>query len=430
MRILYRFLYSVFFINFLRIGFLISSLFNKKIRTGLLGRIGLWKRYNKAFLCNKTSKKRIWFHVSSMGELEQAKPLMQLISERLSDNYEIILTYFSPTAKKYAERLSYIKYCDYLPLDTYLNTKLLFHYIKPSMIVFVKFDIWPNIIFESKNKKIPSMLIDATLHRASLRYSNFFGQSFYNSINRCFDLIATVSENDFNRFKITSPKHPNIKVAGDTRYDQVAVRAGGNRLNSPLLYELKKHKTIICGSTWGPDLKNILNPLKKLMEEENDLYLVLVPHEPNSSNINLLKNEFSKYSPTLFTDVEKGNVQSIARVMIVDTVGTLAEIYKFGFFAYIGGAFTTGVHNVMEPAIMGLPVSFGTFYFNSPEAERLIELGCAFSGSNEEDFYSIFKTRISNAEETIKLGEIAKNYIYKNLGAAQKCYEYMTNLLE
>lgn len=422
MKKFYRILYSSILVYFLYVAFVVGALFSSKTRSALIGRFGLWARYKKN-LPPKTNKKRIWFHVSSAGELEQAKPLIRLFNEREKDGIEIILTYFSPSAIRPAANIPGVLFSDYLPLDTYFNTKRIFNMIMPDAVIFVKFDIWPNIVWEAEGRGVSTFLIDGTLHRKSMRYSNFIGQSFYNSVYMSFKTIGVVSESDLKRFMITSPKHNNVKILGDTRFDQVAFRASQNDPNKlPMsMREYKEKLTIICGSTWDADDKHILKPLRDLLEDVSVLNLILVPHEPTPKHIQKYVEYFAAYAPVKLSEIRRGSKGG--RVVLVDEVGCLAEIYRLASVAYVGGAFSTGVHNVMEPSIMGLPTVFGPFYYNSPEAEALVRNNCAFSGAISDDFYSCFKKLACDSGFRIESGKKAQNFITSSIGADEKYYQ-------
>jgi 3-deoxy-D-manno-octulosonic-acid transferase len=290
----------------------------------------------------------------------------------------------------------------------------------------VKFDIWPNLVWEAKSRKIKTALISATLHRGSKRYSNFLGQFFYSSIYMSFDFIGAVSNNDVQRFFITAPKHKNIKLCGDTRFEQVSFRSQ-QRTDVPMFIEqFDKHFTIICGSIWPADEKEILKPLKRILKENPETKLILVPHEPHTEHVEKLKNFFKTFGTDDYLNATTIN-KFEGRVLIINTVGILAELYRRGTLAYVGGAFTTGVHNIMEPAIMGLPVLFGPFFYNAPEAERLVEKNLCFSATNSDNFYYHFNKFVKNKELTKKTGSEAKAYIESNMGATEKCYKEIFN---
>jgi len=423
-----RILYSFLLVYLLYAGFMISALFSPKTMSAFFGRLGIWRRYRQG-IGPKTNKKRIWIHVSSAGELEQAKPLIRLFHERNTDEFEMILTYFSPSAKKPASNIQGISFSDYLPLDTYFNTKNIFNIIQPDAVIFVKFDIWPNIVWEAEERGIPTILIDGTLQRKSMRYSNLLGQSFYNTVYIAFKLIGVVSESDLRRFIITCSKHQDVKILGDTRFDQVAFRATQNDPHKlPMSMQGYKDKlTIICGSTWEADDKHILKPLRDLLEDVSLLNIILVPHEPTQKHIQRYMEYFAAYAPVRLSDIRKG--AKGGRVVLVDEVGCLAELYRIASVAYVGGAFSTGVHNVMEPSIMGLPTIFGPIYYNSPEAEALVMNNCAFSGSDSEDFYTCFKKLACDVNFRLDAGRRAQEFIRSNIGADEKYYKEINRLI-
>lgn len=426
----FRFLYSTVLVHLLYVGLAVNSLFNKKIRRAFLDRIGLWKRYRLG-LPSKGTKKRVWFHVSSVGELEQARPVIRLLEENNKD-VEVVLTYFSPSAKKIASKVPGLIFNDYLPLDTVRNAKKVVKLIDPDLLVFVKFDIWPNIAWQAKKRGVKTALIDATLQRKSKRYSNLFGQSFYSSVYMALDFIGTVSESDLNRFMITAPKHKNVKLVGDTRFDQVAFRAKNamqsKKLPQHIVDYYRQRYTFICGSTWEADDKHILSPLVDMLNSAESSCLVVVPHEPETKRVDNYMKFFSDFDPVKLSQLRTG--ASCTRVLVVDEVGALAELYMSGTAAYIGGAFSTGVHNVMEPAIMGLPVVFGPFCFNSPEAEDLLKINCAYSGSNSQEFSEIFKMLAADVQRTKMMGLMSSEFIKKNLGSDIKYYNEIKSLLK
>lgn len=424
----FRIMYSYILVYLLYLGFLVNSIFNKKIRQALVDRSGLWQRYS--LIPAKKNKKRIWFHVSSAGELEQAKPVIRLFEEKDKD-VEIVLTYFSPSAKRPASNITGTIFCDYLPLDTISNARKSVEQIDPDLVVFVKFDIWPNIVWEAKKHGARTALIDGTLHRSSKRYSNLLGQSFYNSVYGAIDLIGVVSESDLNRFMITAPKHKNIKIVGDTRFDQVAFRAG-NAIRSKKIPEriielYRNEFTLILGSTWEADDRNVLDAVEDMLDRNKKARVIIVPHEPEQKRVNNYLERFSRFKPLKLSEMKASDVDT--RLMVVDEVGVLAELYMSGTAAYIGGAFSTGVHNVMEPSIMGLPVCFGPFYFNAPEAEDLVRINCAYSGNNPEEFTEIFNRFAADIQKTKMMGLAASEYIKKSLGSDKKYYDELKVLL-
>ena len=231
---------------------------------------------------------------------------------------------------------------------------------------------------------------------------------------------------------ITAPKSNNVKVVGDTRFDQVAYRAAlANKTDHAkkmprCLGTYEKGVTLICGSIWEQDDRHIINALLALLDELPDMNLILVPHEPTRKRVQKYMELFSPFDPMIFSDLRD---EKCSRVVVVDGVGFLAELYKIGNIAYVGGAFSTGVHNVMEPSMMGLPAVFGPHYYNSPEAEAMVRLNCAFSGTNENDFYLIFKKLLSDKNYVNDTGLKAQKFINDNLGADKKYYDEISRFI-
>jgi 3-deoxy-D-manno-octulosonic-acid transferase len=169
-----------------------------------------------------------------------------------------------------------------------------------------------------------------------------------------------------------------------------------------------------------------MSSLLKLLYELPEMNLILVPHEPSKKRVKRYMDLFSAFDPQTFSGL---GCKECGRVVVVDGVGFLAELYKIGNLAYVGGAFSTGVHNVMEPSMMGLPSIFGPYYYNSPEAEAMVRQNCAFSGSNTEDFYIIFKRLLSDQLYTKEIGFKAQKFINDNLGADKKYYDEISRFL-
>jgi 3-deoxy-D-manno-octulosonic-acid transferase len=416
MKSLIRFIYSFLFIYILYFVLYIFSFFNKKIKESIKERRGWEKRYKK--LSNKKKiKKRIWFHVSSYGELEQAKPLINKIKKENKD-VDIILTIFSSSGFNNIKDLSDLFFIDYIPLDTVSNIKTVFKYLNPDLVVFIRYDIWPNIVWEAKHNKIPSILINATLSKSSARYSSFLSKLFYRYIYKDISYIACVSQNDYKRFQLNCPDNKNLFLVGDTRFDQVLYRYENS--SSVLPVWIKKYldyKTLVLGSTWESDDEIILKPIYELLNKKKNFNIIIAPHEPRKYRTNFYLNYFKKFKPKLYSE------HKYSKVLIVDCLGVLAELYKVSSFCYIGGGFGDGVHSVLEPAVSKVPVCFGPNFNKSNEATSLLKEGCGFTGSSEEEFKIIFKRILSKSFDEKKILDVCKKYINNNIGATNKYYD-------
>ena len=160
---LWKTLYNTFVIPVLTAGFYIAARFSPKIREGLTGRRSVFDSIETQLGSARGLSQTAWFHFTSVGEFEQAKPLIEAIRDEVC----IVLTYFSPSVHPNVARYPHHDAAIYLPLDTSRNAERLFQIIKPSLLVFSKFDIWPNLVWGAAKREVPIALIAGTLHTLS-----------------------------------------------------------------------------------------------------------------------------------------------------------------------------------------------------------------------------------------------------------------------
>lgn len=410
------------------ISFIILSQFNAKIKKGIKDRENLFKNLEEFRGNIGSDKKVILFHCVSMGELEQAKPLAKKIKAEFP-GIKIIVSFLSPSGYDNFKKLDYFDFKTYLPSDKMKNAKEFFAILKPSMWIIVKHDIWPNHLRICSECNIPIILIDANMPKTSKRILpvvRTFFKAFYKNIS----LILPVSENDAKRFATVYPYHENIILAGDTRYDQVFIRSQiAKDKDVGYLSFYKDKKVFLCGSVWKEDLQNILPAVLKLINNFNNLYIIIVPHEPEFEQLNYLENELTKLNLP-FNKYAELNGEPSERILIIDTIGILASLYKYAYVSYVGGSFTTGVHNVMEPAIFENPVLFGPKHNNSFEALEMVKKGGAFPINNSKDVYNVISELLSNSEKQKKSGKTASSIVVENLGATDKIMDYIRKYIE
>ena len=401
-------------------GARVSSLFLPKMREAIRGRAGYQERWDALRASSRDAS--VWFHVASVGEFEQARPVISAIKQKHPDT-PVIVTFSSPSGyhfwkKREKAEGGVIAFADYLPFDRARTMRYCLDAAKPRLLVFVKFDLWPNLIWEARARGVPVALIDATLSPSSQRLSKA-GRWFYAALYGDISPILAISEEDAARFRESAPGHTRVEVCGDTRFDRVMERWNA-RARDVLPLADDGAMTLIAGSTWPPDEARLLPALTRLAREVPTLRAVIVPHEPLPSHVEPLRRWALDNGLSVRTTSEKGADLS-ARVVIVDTVGVLAEAYAHAQVAYVGGAFSTGVHSVIEPAIAGLPVVFGPRHDNSFEAVQLIERGAATTVDNEEETYAALKHYLTNEAARRDAGAAATTYVKSQLGATQKC---------
>jgi len=410
--------------------------FNAKIAEGLRGREGFRKRWKEKAASLDRKGGLIWFHVSSVGEFEQAKPVMDLLAENMGPSLDLALTFFSPSGMNYYERfdrskrIRAIRFIEYLPVDTARNVRFCLDALRPDMIVYVKFDIWPNLVTEAARRGVPQVLISGTLSPGSHRLSPAV-RSFYGELYSMLDAIAAISGEDAGRFRALSRGAVEIVEAGDTRFDQVCRRIDASEVKLPGGISASGRTWIVAGSTWPRDEKVVIPGFAALNRAHRDAGLIVVPHEPTRERLNEIRETLEKaHLPFRLLSSLKDEAVPAEPVVVADGVGYLAELYRAGAIAYVGGSFTTGVHNVMEPAVLKLPVFFGPRIDNSFEARELVRLGAATMLVTADDFARECDALLSDRKGLEEKGASAALFIRNHCGAALRCVHLIEKHLD
>jgi 3-deoxy-D-manno-octulosonic-acid transferase len=409
------------------------SLFHRKLREAFEGRRNFHERWIAAG--ERFRERPVWFHVSSVGEFEQAKPLIAILREDHPD-IPVAITFSSPSGFHYAttkERLNgenSVKFIDYLPIDFARNARFCLACLNPRLLVFVKFDLWPNLIWEAKARGIPAVLIDATLSETSQRITGL-GKRFYSSVYGDLERILAISEHDARRFRACNPDHRGISVGGDTRFDRVMERK--QRSAGPGFHiDTGGCFVMIAGSTWPQDEEHLLKAVSDIAATEHRLRFIIAPHEPAPDRVASLSRwaQAHNLETAVLSEVNRqSGRQNAWQVLIIDTVGVLAETYCLGSVAYVGGSFSSGVHNIIEPAIMGMPVLFGPVNKNSWEALELLRIGAAIQVKNGQDVSRSLRTLLDDGDKRRLMGEKAKEFVKTQLGASNRCMAAMEDFI-
>jgi len=410
------FFYNVFILPPLYFTLLIGSFFNSKIRIGLKGRKRIFENLIiDAASLNKT-KKLVWFHSSSLGEFEQAKPIIEELKKKFDIN--ILVTFFSPSGYENSKKYPYADLISYIPFDTPINARRFISIIKPDLAVIMRYDIWPNHIYEMKRVGIPMLLVDATMKKRSSRKMPLI-KSFHEALFKKLTKILAVSQADAEGFKEFGCTDEQLKIVGDTRFDRVyqkSLKAIEKRLIKGEI--LKDKKIFVAGSTWNTDEEIICPAFLKLQKYLGNIIMIIAPHEPTILNIENIENEVGKYVETIrFSHL---NNYKNEKVIIVDSIGILSTLYFYADVAFVGGGFKSNVHNVLEAAVYGVPVLFGPKIENSQEPKELQKKGSGILIRNKKEAYKELRTLFGNDELRKSKKEISLKYIEENLGATEK----------
>ena len=408
----------------------IARFFNKKIADGIAGRKNQRTHIREALSDVGNDRKRYLFHCVSVGEWEQSFPLIKEIKKN-DPNCYVVVAFFSPSGYNFLKESADVDLKVYLPFDSYFRAKAFLKTIHPDLWIVAKHDIWPNHLFAARALHVNVILIDATLPENSLRVFPFF-RSFFKSFYSSFSYMFPISELDKDRMLLLFPYPDKMMITGDTRFDQVYLR-GQNALKSSeiQIFESENINVLIAGSTWPSDEKHLMPAIQKLLEIYQSLRVILVPHEPKErylKGIEAVLEQANIPSKRLSKFLHNGH--NGIRVTIVDSVGLLAKLYTKSDIAYVGGSFGPGVHNVMEPGILGKPVLFGPNYLNSFEASELILCGGGFLVRSSSDITDIVSDFLDNNAKRTEAGKKAQELIQNNLGATDKIYHQLRELYD
>ncbi len=387
-----------------------ASFFNKKAKQWRAGRKNIFNR-----LENSKFDAPIWFHVSSLGEFEQARPLIEKIKNRRPEQ-QIILTFFSPSGYEIRKNYDKADFVFYLPIDTKKNAKLFVETVKPSIVFFVKYDFWYNYIEQVYLHKIPIYLVSGIFRENQIFFKKI-GKK-YAQILHYFTHIFVQDEN--SEKLLNNLNTNNITIAGDTRFDRVIEISEQTDKIELVENFVGDNLCFIAGSTWLPDEKIITNFIN--LSNENIKYII-APHNIAESRI-LELMQLLKKKVTRFSKANPAEIQNFD-VLIIDNIGMLATIYKYAHIGFIGGGFGSGIHNILEAAVYGMPIMFGTNYKKFNEAVEMIELKAAFSIRNNEDFSKNMKMFINNNVFREEVAKKAKDYVYKNKGAVNIIIDFV-----
>lgn len=408
-----RFIYNIgIFITDLALKF--GAFFNDKLKKGVVGRKNTFKIL-KSHL--NESDKTLWFHCASLGEYEQGLPVFSELRKHFKD-HKIVLSFFSPSGYEVRKNTLIADLVIYLPLDTPTNAKRFLDIVNPELTVFVKYDIWPNILNELKRRQLRAILISAAF-RKNQSYFKFYGKQLKQALF-AFEHIFT--QNETSKTLLQSINYNAVTVSGDTRFDRVYSQLEiDNTLD--FVREFKNNQLcVVAGSTWPEGERLLIDFINS--ETSKNVKFIIAPHDIKTDRIKQIQEKITSKS-ILFSD-KKDKDLSNYQVFIIDTIGILSKIYSYADIAYVGGALgNTGLHNTLEPAAFGIPIIIGNNHNKFPEAQALINNGGMFSITNQVKFNEIINRLILNSDFRQKSGSKNKVFIKNKKGAVVQILEYL-----
>jgi len=404
------FIYSLF-ISFFNISLKLNSLFNEKTKKIILGR----KKTKDYIKNNIEDQKVIWIHVASVGEFEQAKPIID--SLKIKYEIKILVSYFSSSTESAVSNYKNVDFHFYMLSDKEDQMKLLFDLLNPKILIIIKYEFWRNLILQAKLNSVPIVSVSSVFRKNQVY---FYPIKFFKNILKNISLFLVQDENSMELLKKIKIKE--IKVIGDSRYDRV-LKIFKKSIEIEGIEEFtNKKNTIVIGSAWKSDIEKIKN---EIIRDLTDTKYIIAPHNINSDEIEYLENTFIN-DTIKFSELPQKNVRK--RILIIDNIGMLSSIYKYGKIAFIGGGFRGALHNTLEAVVWNLPVIYGNHKNNRKfiEVDRIEKKGIGFPIKNGNEF-KLIKNRILKNRD---IGKGGNEFIIKNSGATEKISYHLTKYIK
>lgn len=422
-----RLLYSIG-IGLYRLGIGIASLKGGKAKKWIEGRKGWAQRCT-----TKQLEGCIWMHAASTGEFEQGLPVLKLLKEQHPDR-KVLITFFSPSGFEAKKQHPIADHIEYLPLDTEKNAAEFYAVVKPACVLFIKYEFWLHFLEQGKDLNVPLFLVSGIFRKEQAFFKWWGGlhRDMLDNFHRCF----LQDQQSMELFE--SVGKSNCELSGDTRFDRV-LEIANSKSELPLGKAFERASdllTVVAGSTWPADEDKISKALDQL---SRPVRLIIAPHELEADKIAAIEHKFpqpidrwSRLSAVLQGLFDPRNASFPKpdfppngdpldlRTLVIDEMGLLSRIYRYGDVAYVGGGFGSGIHNTLEAAVHGMPVIFGPNHERFKEAQGLIDAGAAWSISSAEELRSILEKIINDSAGLERASSNARDYVERNAGASRR----------
>jgi 3-deoxy-D-manno-octulosonic-acid transferase len=382
----------------------------------------------------------IWMHCSSLGEFEQGRPVIEGL-RRQSPGARIVLTFFSPSGYRAKKDYTGADHIFYLPLDSPGHARQFIDLVKPTLVLWVKYDYWYHFLVELKKRNIPVLLISGVF-RADQPFFKWYGR-LHRYMLECFTHLFVQTEASqvlLERLRLAE----QVSVSGDTRFDRV-IEIAEEGAPLPLIEAFcGGHPVIVAGSTWEEDEEE----MDHYANSHPDIRFIVAPHEISEDRLAGVERLFRhcvRYSvwaagaavrPGAGSRPVAGMVRPLAgmvrpgwpepNVLLIDNIGMLSRLYRYASIAYVGGGFgDDGVHNVLEAAVYGKPVVFGPVIEKYIEAVELTESGGGIVIDSALEAEKVFDRLLRDEQESKEAGEASREYVHSKKGATGKIIRYI-----
>lgn len=386
----------------------VAALFSEKPRLMVKG----WKdTFDRLTVAPVGQAKTVWFHASSLGEFEQARPVLECFRQQHPD-YKICVSFFSPSGYEVRKNYAQADFVCYLPMDSRANAARFVRLLRPSVVFFVKYDFWYNYLEQLRLRNVPTYIFSA-IFRPNQYFFKSYGKWFRHQLGACFTHIFV--QNQESQLLLQNNGIEHVSIAGDTRFDRVNAIAHDTQHFEAIesfLSHYPDNKVLLAGSSWEPDEKLI----KQYLTHYGDgLTLILAPHVIAESHLEFIENLFGKANCVRYSQL--AGTPTNSHILIIDNFGMLSSLYRYAHVAYIGGGFGHGIHNTLEAITFGKPVVFGPNYHKFQEAHDIIAMGGGFTHDDYTQLQQHLDLLFHDNVAYEKASAACSQYLTSNLGS-------------
>jgi 3-deoxy-D-manno-octulosonic-acid transferase len=413
-----KFLYHLFITAYPILARLLSFS-NEKAKLWVKGRQSIFSELQTAF-ANNTAK-IVWMHCASLGEFEQGLPIVEQLKLQQPDT-KFLITFFSPSGYEVRKNYQGADWIFYLPMDSDKNAKRFYDIVKPSLVLFVKYEFWFYYLQEAKQRQIPLLLVSGIFREDQVFFKRYGG--FYRKMLQSFSYCFV--QNQASADLLNSIGLTNVSVSGDTRFDRV--QAIANRFSPIQIIEdfIGNEPVIVAGSSWLEDDKELQHYVKK----HPHIKFIIVPHDIQQSRIDECVGLYKNV--VLYSDLVDSQQSTVdgqqPNILLINNIGLLSKLYHYAIICFVGGGFgDEGIHNVLEAAVYGKPVVFGPVYDKYIEAEELIDAGGGFTVDNALELEALFNELLADKTTYDKACANASRYVASKVGATEEIVGFIIN---
>jgi 3-deoxy-D-manno-octulosonic-acid transferase len=390
----------------------LASPFNEKARLWTKGRVGILDQIRKRI---RAGEEIIWIHCASLGEFEQGRPLLERL-RTLYPKYKTLLTFFSPSGYEVRKDYDGADYIFYLPMDSTHNSASFYDIVHPRLVIFIKYEFWHYYLAEAKRRNIPLLLISAIFRKSQPFFSRRGGfhrlmlSTFTHFFVQNADSVSLLQRVGFAQ---------NVSLTGDTRFDRV-IEIAENFQPIASIENFCSSGVIVAGSTWLEDDKELAH----YANTKKNVKFIIAPHNIGKDRLEECLKVYK--NSMLFSSLQTESPGMNINTIIIDNIGMLSRLYKYGAVCYIGGGFGgDGVHNVLEAAVYGKPVVFGPEYEKYYEAIELLENGGATAIDDALELEATFDDLLVDSTKYDRMARASRDYVYSKRGSTEKILQFI-----